>query len=67
MNNMKDILVAPGPTSVSASRRKELAIAGLLSLCWALALFDIVGIDYLMPFIAPKSLMLVRYTPARAT
>ncbi len=26
----------------------------VLSLCWALALFDITGIDYLMPFIAPN-------------
>ena len=32
----------------------ELTVVALLSLCWALALFDITGIDYLMPFIAPN-------------
>jgi ACS family hexuronate transporter-like MFS transporter len=38
---------------MSVARRNELGGVAILSLCWALALFDIVGIDYLMPFIAP--------------
>jgi MFS transporter, ACS family, hexuronate transporter len=36
------------------ARRRELGIVTILAICWALALFDIVGIDYLMPFIAPS-------------
>jgi MFS family permease len=36
-----------------AARQNELGIVTILSICWALALFDITGIDYLMPFIAP--------------
>jgi len=36
------------------ARRNELAAVAVLSVCWALALFDITGIDYLMPFIAPN-------------
>jgi len=36
------------------ARHKELGTVAILSLCWALALFDITGIDYLMPFIAPS-------------
>jgi MFS family permease len=39
---------------MSVARRNELGSVAILSLCWALALFDIVGIDYLMPFIAPS-------------
>jgi MFS family permease len=39
---------------MSVARPKELAAVAVLSLCWALALFDITGIDYLMPFIAPN-------------
>jgi hypothetical protein len=39
---------------MSIARRNELAAVAVLSLCWALALFDITGIDYLMPFIAPN-------------
>jgi MFS family permease len=37
----------------SVARQNELGTVAILSLCWALALFDITGIDYLMPFIAP--------------
>ena len=33
-------------------RQNELGTVAVLSICWALALFDITGIDYLMPFIA---------------
>ena len=39
---------------MSRARRNELAAVAVLSICWALALFDITGIDYLMPFIAPN-------------
>jgi MFS family permease len=33
-------------------RQNELGTVAVLSICWALALFDITGIDFLMPFIA---------------
>jgi MFS family permease len=39
--------------STSVARRKELGTVAILAICWALALFDIIGIDYLMPFMAP--------------
>jgi ACS family hexuronate transporter-like MFS transporter len=39
---------------MSMARRNELAAVAVLSVCWALALFDITGIDYLMPFVAPN-------------
>ena len=39
---------------MSMARRDELAAVAVLSVCWALALFDITGIDYLMPFVAPN-------------
>jgi ACS family hexuronate transporter-like MFS transporter len=38
---------------MSTARQNELGTVAILSFCWALALFDISGIDYLMPFIAP--------------
>jgi MFS family permease len=38
---------------VSVVRPSEIGTVAILSICWALALFDITGIDYLMPFIAP--------------
>jgi MFS family permease len=40
--------------SISQARRRELGIVATLSLCWGLALFDIIGIDFLMPFIGPN-------------
>jgi ACS family hexuronate transporter-like MFS transporter len=40
--------------SMAIARPKELAAVAVLSVCWALALIDITGIDYLMPFIAPN-------------
>jgi ACS family hexuronate transporter-like MFS transporter len=40
--------------AMTIARPKELVAVAVLSLCWALALFDITGIDYLMPFIAPN-------------
>jgi MFS family permease len=36
------------------AKKYELGTVTILALCWALALFDITGIDYLMPFIAPS-------------
>jgi MFS family permease len=36
------------------ARQKELATVAVLSLSWGLALFDVIGIDFLMPFIAPN-------------
>jgi ACS family hexuronate transporter-like MFS transporter len=39
---------------MSITRQNELGTVANLSVCWALVLFDITGIDYLMPFIAPN-------------
>jgi MFS family permease len=39
---------------MSITRQNELGTVGILSVCWALVMFDITGIDYLMPFIAPN-------------
>ena len=36
------------------AKKYELGTVTILAACWALALFDITGIDYLMPFIAPN-------------
>jgi MFS family permease len=36
------------------ARQKELGTVAVLALSWGLALFDIIGIDFLMPFIAPN-------------
>jgi MFS family permease len=42
------------PAADAHARQKELGIVAVLSLSWGLALFDIIGIDFLMPFIAPN-------------
>jgi MFS family permease len=42
------------PAATAQARKQELGIVALLSLSWGLALFDIIGIDFLMPFIAPN-------------
>jgi ACS family hexuronate transporter-like MFS transporter len=39
---------------MSVARQNELGTVAVLSVCWALVMFDITGIDYLMPFIAPN-------------
>ena len=39
---------------MSMTRQQELGTVAILSACWALVMFDITGIDYLMPFIAPN-------------
>jgi len=39
---------------MSMTRQIELGTVAILSVCWALVMFDIAGIDYLMPFIAPN-------------
>jgi MFS family permease len=39
---------------MSMTRKIELSTVAILSVCWALVMFDIAGIDYLMPFIAPN-------------
>jgi MFS family permease len=36
------------------TRQKELGTVAVLSLSWGLVLFDVIGIDFLMPFIAPN-------------
>jgi MFS family permease len=41
-------------SAAGAARQKELSIVAVLSLSWGLALFDVIGIDFLMPFIAPN-------------
>jgi len=42
------------PAATAHARKEEIGIVALLSLSWGLALFDIIGIDFLMPFIAPN-------------
>jgi len=39
---------------MSIARQNELGTVAILAVCWALVMFDIAGIDYLMPFIAPN-------------
>jgi MFS family permease len=41
-------------SAAGPARQKELGIVAVLSLSWGLALFDVIGIDFLMPFIAPN-------------
>jgi len=38
----------------SHGRQKELGTVAVLSLSWGLVLFDVISIDFLMPFIAPN-------------
>jgi ACS family hexuronate transporter-like MFS transporter len=39
---------------MSMTRSNELGTVAILSVCWAFVMFDVTGIDYLMPFIAPN-------------
>jgi MFS family permease len=41
-------------STAGKARQKELGIVAVLSLSWGLALFDVIAIDFLMPFIAPN-------------
>ena len=41
-------------SAAGPARQKKIGIVAVLSLSWGLALFDVIGIDFLMPFIAPN-------------